>query len=103
MKALLIVALAFLLAGCADTLTKRPGTVSVVAPAHRCWSGQIGNSTKQGCGSKSYEIDETIIVAVVQKHTPGRWRMRVSLVMDGKTKDEAQTTAAFGTAQVSEG
>ena len=76
---------------------------SVIVPSRATNSFPFGNSTKQGCGSKSYEVDETIIVAIVQKHTPGRWRMRVSLVMDGKTKDQAQTTAAFGTAQVSKG
>jgi hypothetical protein len=103
MKAFMLIAVAVVLAGCADTLTKKPGTVEIQAPAGKCWSGQIGDSTKDGCGSESYEIDETIIVAVVQKRTPGRWKMRVVLVIDGKTKDEAQSTAQQGIAQVSEG
>jgi hypothetical protein len=93
-----------LLAGCADTLTDKPGTVKVEAPAGKCWSGAIGNSTKDGCGTKSYEIKgETIIVANAQKKTPGKWRLRLTLVMDGKTKDTSQTTARFGVTEVSEG
>jgi hypothetical protein len=100
----LLGAVALALAGCAsDTLSEEPGTVQVQAPAGKCWSGAIGNSTKEGCGSKSYEITgESIIVANAQKMTPGRWRLVLRLVMDGKVTDAAATTASYGVAQVSE-
>jgi hypothetical protein len=88
--------------GCAtDTLSKQPGVVR--APAGKCWSGAIGDSTKEGCGAKSFTIKgENIIVAVVQKKTAGRWALRLQLIVDGKLKDNSQTSATYGVAQVSE-
>jgi len=101
---LTFIAAALTVAGCAtDTLSKQPGVVRVQAPAGKCWSGPVGDSTKEGCGSKSFTIKgENIIVAVVQKQTSGRWPLRLALVIDGKVKDSARTSATYGVAQVSE-
>jgi hypothetical protein len=100
----LVVLAALLAAGCAtDKLSDQPGVVRVQAPAGKCWSGAIGDSTKDGCGSKNFTIKgESIIVAVVQKTTAGRWALRLQLIVDGTVKDNAQTSATYGVAQVSE-
>jgi hypothetical protein len=86
-----------------STLDTQPGTVYVDAPSGKCWSGAIGDSTKDGCGSKSYEIKgESIIVANAQKQTSGHWTLTLRLEMDGKTVDTSSTTAEYGIAQVEE-
>ena len=87
-----------------DTLDTQPGTIGVDAPEGMCWSGAIGDSTKDGCGSQSFDIeDEAIIVAVVQKQSEGSWLMTVTLEIDGEVVETATTSAEFGVAQVSEG
>jgi hypothetical protein len=101
-------ALAVVSAGCAESdsleaIEEQPGVVKVVAPSGKCWSGAIGDSTKDGCGSKSFDItNEAIIVANAQKQDPGKWKLRLVLEVDGAVVDEASTTATFGIAQVSE-
>lgn len=86
-----------------DTLTEEAGTIKVDAPAGMCWSGAMGDSTKQGCGSASIPIEgEAIIVANAQKETPGRWTLTLTLEVGGDVVDTATTDAEFGIAQVSE-
>lgn len=105
---LLPFALGTVLAGCAETegleaIEEQPGVVRVEAPGGMCWPGAIGDSTKEDCGSASFDIeDEAIIVAVVQKQTPGRWTLTVVLEIDGERVDDATTDAEFGIAEVSE-
>jgi hypothetical protein len=95
-------------AACAETdeLEKgeeQPGVVRVSAPAGMCWSGAIGDSTKEGCGSQDIDIEgEAIIVANAQKQTPGRWELTLVLEVDGEQVDESTTDAEFGIAQVAE-
>ncbi len=85
-----------------STLDEQPGTIRVDAPAGKCWSGAIGDSTKEG-GPKSIEIKgESIIVGNAQKQTPGRWTLTLTLEIDGKVVDTSTTSAEFGTAQVEE-
>jgi hypothetical protein len=86
-----------------DVLSDEPGTVTVDAPVRRCWSGAFGDRTVEGCGPRTVEIDEDIIVANAQKQTPGRWRLSLTLTVGGEVKDESETTAEFGIAQVAEG
>ena len=100
---LILIAVVLLAAGCSDALSDKPGTVRVQAPAGKCWSGAIGDSTKEGCGSTTFEIKgETIIVGNAQKQSPGRWRLKMTLTVDGDMKDTSSTTAQYGIAQVSE-
>jgi hypothetical protein len=89
--------------GTQDVLSDEPGTVLVEAPARRCWSGAFGDRTVEGCGSRTVGIDEDIIAANAQKRTPGRWTLRLTLTVGGEVKDESETSAQFGIAQVSEG
>lgn len=102
---LAVAALPLLMAqdGC-ETLEEQPGTVRVEAPAGKCWSGAIGDSTKDDCGPASFDIEgEAIIVANAQKQDAGKWRLRLVLEIDGKVVDTSETTAEYGIAQVEEG
>lgn len=97
-----------LMAGCdteaLEALEEQTGVVRVDAPAGKCWSGSIGDSTKDGCGSKSFTVEgESIVGAVVQKETPGRWVLSATLTIQGEEVDSAETSAKFGVLEVFEG
>jgi hypothetical protein len=85
---------------CTGVPSKHHGTVTVEAPEGACWSGAIGDSTKQGCGTESFDVEEDIIVANAQKETPGRWTLTLTLEVDGDTVDTS--TTEFGIATVEE-
>jgi hypothetical protein len=106
--ALALAGISLAVGGCAETeeletLEEQTGVVTVIAPPGRCWSGAIGDSTKEGCGRKEFVIEgEAIIAANAQKTDPGRWQLTITLEVDGEEKDRATTDAQFGLAQVSE-
>ncbi|KWW97365.1 hypothetical protein LI90_4337 (plasmid) [Carbonactinospora thermoautotrophica] len=85
------------LAGC--TGTSETATVRITADPGVCWTGTIGDSTKEGCGPATITGVEGIAgvyAASVQKKTPGTGRLRAELLIGGKTVDTAETTAEFG-------
>jgi hypothetical protein len=52
---------AFALAGCAETdqaevLGEQEGIVRVEAGSEECWSGHVGDSSKDGCGDAEFEV-----------------------------------------------
>jgi hypothetical protein len=98
----IVVLMALLGQSSCDPNAKHDGTVLVDAPAGKCWSGAIGDSTKEGCGPASYDLHENIIVANAQKTTDGRWTLGLSLLIDGETVDTSSTNAQYGIAEVSE-
>ena len=102
----------------------KTATVQVEAPSNLCWSGSIGNSTKEGCGNASVDIEglSGIVVANAQKSPYlGQAGMptdfsKVSslkeattepltliLMIDGKEVSRDTTTAQYGVVQVSNG
>jgi len=68
-----------------------------------CWSGQIDDATREGCGARTYTVsnDLGIIAAVVQKKSDDQIRLTVEIWIDGKLADTAETTAAYGVVTVS--
>jgi hypothetical protein len=109
----IILAIVLLIAGCGvllsssaddlDTFDEQTGIVRVDAPAGKCWSGAIGDSTKDGCGDASFTITgEAIISANAQKQTGGTWELTLTLEIDGEQIDRSETTAEYGVAQVVE-
>lgn len=93
----------FAVAGSVDTESET-GIVRVIAPGDKCWAGAIGDSSKQGCGIKSFTIEgESVIVANAQKETPGRWSLELILEIDEVEVDRAETMAEFGFVTVEEG
>ena len=86
-----------------EAFEKKPGVVRIQAPGGECWLAAIGSSTRDGCGSKSFNIeDQAIIVANAQKETPGRWKLTLVLEVDGEVVDEESTRARSGVVQVRE-
>jgi hypothetical protein len=107
----IILAVVLLIAGCSallaasadEVLTEDAGVVQVDAPSGMCWSGAIGDSSKDGCGPASFDIEgEYIIVANAHKQTPGDWTLTLTLTVGGDVKDTSETSAEFGLASVSE-
>ena len=93
---------------CAETeklepLQVKPGVVRVEAPAGKCWLAAIGSDKKEGCGSRTFNVEnQAIIVVSAQKETRGRWTLTLVLEVDGEVVDEESTKARFGVAHVRE-
>ena len=89
----------------AGTSTKEPtrAEVRVRADAATCWSGQIDDATRDGCGSRTYTVssDLGIIVAVVQKNSGDQMALTVEIWINGELADDARTTARYGIVTVS--
>jgi hypothetical protein len=79
--------------------------VHVYAPSGGCWSGAIGDSTKDGCGSLDIPISQSgpIAAANAQKQDDGDWELSLGLEVNGKIVDTSSTTAEYGIAEVSGG
>jgi hypothetical protein len=89
----------------AGTSTNEPtqAEVRVRTGSSTCWSGQIDDATKEGCGERTYTVsnDLGIIVAVVQKKSDDQIGLTVEVWIDGKLADTATTNAAYGVVTVS--
>jgi hypothetical protein len=79
--------------------------VHVYAPPDGCWSGAIGDSTKEGCGPADIQISQSgpIAAANAQKQADGDWQLGLALEINGKIVDSSVTTAQYGVAEVSGG
>ena len=77
--------------------------VTVFADVSTCWSGQVGDSTQEGCGRRDLEItsDLGVFVAVVQKKSDDSKALTVRITPSGGIPKEATTTASFGVVTVS--
>lgn len=82
------------------TSTKEPtrAEVRVRTGPSTCWSGQIDDATRDGCGSRTYTVssDSGIIVAVVQKNENDDIALTVEIWINGELADTARTTARYG-------
>jgi hypothetical protein len=76
--------------------------VHVYAPTDGCWSGAIGDSTKEGCGPADITISQSgpIAAANAQKQSDGGWELGLALEINGAIVDSSATTAEYGVAQV---
>jgi len=86
----------------ATTTTTSTATVSVIAGSELCWSGAIGDSTKDGCGTATFQIDGIagIYSANAQKQSDDQGELTLVLTINGAEVDRATTFAAYGIAQV---
>jgi hypothetical protein len=105
----IVIGVVLLTVGCAALLSssvkeatkKKTWIVRVNAPAGRCWSGAMGNRTVDGCGSKVVRVrDIAITSANAQKQSAGHWRLKLTLLKDGRVVDSASTTAVYGIADI---
>lgn len=104
----IILAVILIAAGCAILVsegadTEKDGLVRVEAPDRGCWSGAIGNATRDGCGNAEFQVSESIISANAQKMTEGNWELVLVLEVNGEEIDRAETTAEFGIVSVVSG
>ena len=104
-KLIIAIGALVLLAACdtetLQTFEDKPAVIRVEAGPDVCWSGAIGNSTKEGCGTREFRVQEAITVANVQKQGKAG-KLSLVLEIDGEVVDRATTTASYGIAEVSE-
>ncbi len=84
-------------AGVAEiVITANPGT---------CWSGSVGDASRDGCGSQTLQFssDYGIYVAVIQKSAGDHSQLSVTLNVKGTTMDREYTNSPFGMVTVSGG
>ena len=102
----------------------KTATVRVEAQSDLCWSGAIGNATREGCGDASFEVEglSGIFTANAQKQPylgqPGipsdpaqlgslreatSEPLTLVLEIGGKEVDRQTTTAKYGVVMVSNG
>jgi hypothetical protein len=79
--------------------------IVIEADSATCWSGQVGDATRNGCGSRTLQLasDIGIYVAVLQKSGQDNSKLTVTLNVKGETMDREYTTSPFGVVTVSGG
>lgn len=86
-----------------EELESRPAVVRVEAAPALCWSGSIGDATRDGCGPASYDVETIfgdVLSANVQKKDEGPGELTIIIEIDGQEVARNSTTAAFGLASV---
>ena len=84
-------------------LDKRPAVVRIEADAKTCWSGSIGDATRDGCGPARFDVQTTfgrVVSANAQKKSADALALSVVVEIDGKEVARNSTSAAYGVAQV---
>src|SRR5262245_48357800 len=93
----------FLVVGFASRVpTNHTATVTVTAPDGYCWSGAIGDSAKAGCGTRTFDVKDVMVGGDVQKETPGRWILTMTVRHGDQVVNTSSTDAEFGITEVVE-
>ena len=68
-----------------------------------CWSGFLGDASRQGCGSSEYAVTSSISIFAgsVQKQSADGMPLTLQLIIEGKLVNESTTTADYGVATAS--
>ena len=75
-------------------------TISTV-PESVCWSGAIGDSTKDGCGDQTISVHDDLGIFSSNVQNQGLYgTVTISLTVDGEQRDSSTTSAAYGVASV---
>ncbi len=92
-----------MLAGCVGLNPTTDAIIQIDAPSSLCWSGAIGDATREGCGSAAINVDSSIgiFAATAQKQSDDKQALTISLIIKGKVVDSATTTASYGVVIVS--
>jgi hypothetical protein len=100
---LFILACAAIIGGAAkDATEKKAAVVRVEADPEQCWSGSIGEATREGCGPASFNVETTfgnVVSANVQKTDDSDRTVSIVVQIDGKEVARNSTSAAYGVAQ----
>jgi hypothetical protein len=86
-----------------EDLESKPAVVRVEAAPSVCWSGSIGEATRDGCGAASYDVETIfgdVVSANVQKKDAGAGELTIIIELDGREVARNSTTAAYGLASV---
>lgn len=84
-------------------LSNKIAHVYITAPAKTCWSGAIGNSTRDGCGPATIDFPGEFgtYIAVIQKQGNDRGVLQVRIYVDEKLIAEGKTASPFGVVSAS--
>lgn len=101
--AFLIACSALIGAGLNEATKTKTAIIRIEAAPDLCWSGSIGDATREGCGPARFEVETTVgnlVSANAQKQDDGPGQLTVVAEIDGKEAGRNSTTAGYGLAQV---
>lgn len=101
-----VVCSALISSGIDDATERRAAVVRVEAAPDVCWSGSIGEATRDGCGDARFDVETTVgnlVSANVQKRSPGPGLLSIVIEIDGEEVARNSTEAEFGVAMATSG
>jgi hypothetical protein len=82
--------------------TTAGATVRITASKKTCWAGQIGATTKKGCGSATFQVKTSNgAYSVNLRKTKGADGLTVILVVNGKKVDSGKISASSSVVVIS--
>ncbi|MEV6270937.1 hypothetical protein AB0L64_27500 [Kribbella sp. NPDC051936] len=77
-------------------------TVKITTSNRTCWAGRIGTTTKQGCGSATFQVRSSKGAYTVNlRKTKGADGISVVLVVNGKKVDQGSSSSVVAVSYVS--
>lgn len=84
------------------TTTTAGATVRVTTSKKTCWAGQIGATTKKGCGSATFQVKASNgAYSVNLRKTKGSDGLTVVLVVKGKKVDSGRISSSSSVVAIS--
>ncbi len=84
------------------TTTQSGATVRITASKKTCWAGQIGATTKKGCGSATFQVKASNGSYRINLHkTSGADGLSVVLVVKGKKVDSGRISSSSSVVAIS--
>ena len=84
------------------TTTQTGATVRITATKKTCWAGQIGATTKKGCGSATFQVKASNgSYRVNLRKTKGADGLTVVLVVKGKKVDSGRISSSSSVVAIS--
>jgi hypothetical protein len=84
------------------TTTQTGATVRITATKKTCWAGQIGATTRKGCGSATFQVKASnSSYRVNLRKTKGADGLTVVLVVKGKKVDSGQISSSSSVVAIS--
>jgi hypothetical protein len=84
------------------TTTTAGATVRITTSKTTCWAGQIGATTKKGCGSATFQVKASNgAYSVNLRKTKGSDGLTVVLVVNGKKVDSGRISSSSSVVAIS--
>jgi hypothetical protein len=88
--------------GKAKPTAQSGATVKITTSNRTCWAGRIGTTTKQGCGSATFQVRLSKGTYTVNlRKTKGADGISVVLVVNGKKVDRSNSSSVVAVSYVS--